>query len=116
MVSNQISQIPKLAADMANMANRYKDSLAKMARANQMLRERVAKLEQTIEAKMEVNENRLDTFEKHWADSDIINRVEDLEEEIRLINGITISRYNRSDAFCLASTFIKPINSLFFPN
>jgi len=46
----------------------------------------VAKLEQTIEAKMEVNENRLDTFEKHWADSDIINRVEDLEEEIRLIN------------------------------
>lgn len=86
VVANQISQIPKLAADMANLANRYKESLAKMTRANQMLRERVAKLEQTIEAKMEVNENRLDTFEKHWADSDIINRVEDLEEEIRLIN------------------------------
>jgi len=75
IVLSQLTQIPKLAAELANVLN-----------ANQHLTDRLKSaqiemtmIKQSLKAQIDVNEKRINSCERQWTDSDIIKRVQNLE-------------------------------------
>lgn len=82
IVSIQSSQIASLAAEVADIKldnSALIQAVQRMEKANNDMNDRIRTLQKTVVAKLEVNEQRIETFEYMWTDSDIIHRLDDLE-------------------------------------